>query len=284
VPALSAWPNHGVGRVNPDGSRGACSSCHPRHSFDIAVARQPRTCAQCHLAPDVPAWEVYRESKHGNLALSFRQNAEYRAVPWKVGADFRAPTCATCHNALVTSPGGDVIAERTHDFGARLWVRIFGLPYATAQPKDGRTYLIKNADRQPLSSTFTNQHASAFLIDGKEQQRRQDGMAKLCRACHATDYARQHFAALAKTVHETNAMTLTATKLMQRAWKQGKASPKNPFDEELELLWTKQWLFYANSVRYGAAMGGPDYMSFKNGWWSMSHDLEKLENKVAGKR
>ena len=66
VPDLKNWPNQGVGRINPDGSRGACTSCHPRHSFSIEIARKPYTCAQCHLEPDVPAWDVYKESKHGN--------------------------------------------------------------------------------------------------------------------------------------------------------------------------------------------------------------------------
>ncbi|HEY4716229.1 MAG TPA: multiheme c-type cytochrome, partial [bacterium] len=33
VPDLANWPNQGVGRINPDGSRGSCTACHPRHSF-----------------------------------------------------------------------------------------------------------------------------------------------------------------------------------------------------------------------------------------------------------
>ena len=27
----STWPNSGIGRINPDGSRGACNACHSRH-------------------------------------------------------------------------------------------------------------------------------------------------------------------------------------------------------------------------------------------------------------
>lgn len=38
------WPNNGIGRINPDRSRGSCSSCHTRHSFSIAEARYPETC------------------------------------------------------------------------------------------------------------------------------------------------------------------------------------------------------------------------------------------------
>ena len=51
VPNLTNWPNQGVGRINPDGSFGACTACHPRHSFSIEIARKPYTCGQCHLEP-----------------------------------------------------------------------------------------------------------------------------------------------------------------------------------------------------------------------------------------
>ncbi|MFO0794710.1 MAG: hypothetical protein U0586_11695 [Candidatus Brocadiaceae bacterium] len=79
---------------------------------------------------------------------------ELDECPWKVGVDFKAPTCATCHNSLLTTPDSKVIAQRTHDFSSRLWVRIFGLPYSHPQPKNGKTYLIKNKDAIPLPTDF----------------------------------------------------------------------------------------------------------------------------------
>ena len=39
-PVLEGWPNQGVGRINPDGSKGACTSCHSRHEFSIEMARK----------------------------------------------------------------------------------------------------------------------------------------------------------------------------------------------------------------------------------------------------
>jgi hypothetical protein len=30
-PAIVGWPNQGAGRINPDGSIGACSASHTRH-------------------------------------------------------------------------------------------------------------------------------------------------------------------------------------------------------------------------------------------------------------
>jgi hypothetical protein len=31
--ASESWPNSGIGRLNPDGSKGTCSACHTRHTF-----------------------------------------------------------------------------------------------------------------------------------------------------------------------------------------------------------------------------------------------------------
>ena len=59
------WPNTGIGRVNLDGSLGACTACHGRHAFSRAMARQPEVCGKCHLGPDHPQTEIYNESKHG---------------------------------------------------------------------------------------------------------------------------------------------------------------------------------------------------------------------------
>ena len=40
-PVIGGWPNQGTGRINLDGSRGACSSCDTRHRFSIEMARKP---------------------------------------------------------------------------------------------------------------------------------------------------------------------------------------------------------------------------------------------------
>lgn len=280
VPDLLNWPNHGVGRINPDGSSGACTPCHGRHTFSIETARKPYTCSQCHVEPDAPAYNVYRESKHGTIFSGREGGWDFGNVPWVVGKDFKAPTCASCHNSLVTGPGGDVIAERSHDFGSRLWVRIFGLIYAHAQPKDGRTYMIRNKDGLPLPITFGGEPASEYLIDKKEQGRRQGMMAKVCKACHGSTWAESHFAKLDRTIGETDKMVQASTDLLNHAWERRLANKSNPFDETVEQKWLRQWLFYGNSVRHASAMGGPDFATFKNGWWSMTTVLQEMEESV----
>jgi hypothetical protein len=283
VPVLTRWPNQGVGRINPDGSRGACTACHPRHSFSIEVARSPHTCAQCHMEPDVPAWNVYAESKHGNIFQARGNGWDWSAVPWVVGRDFTAPTCAACHNSLLTTEDGTVVAERTHDFGARLWVRIFGLIYSHPQPERGNTWILRNADGQPLPTTFGGKPAAEGLLSPAGQQERRATMKRVCQACHGTSWAEGHLAQLDETLLETDAAVAAATRLMQQAWARKLADPANPFDEPLERIWVQHWLFNANSVRYAAAMGGPSYAAFEHGWWELSGNLAELHEAVEGR-
>jgi len=283
VPKLINWPNQGVGRINPDGSMGACSSCHPRHSFSIEIARKPYTCAQCHLDPDVPAWNVYKESKHGNIYLSNYLKWNFNAVPWKIGKDFQAPTCSTCHNSLITTPDGRVVAERTHDFGSRLWVRLFGLIYSHPQPKHGDTSVLRNKDGLPLPTAFTGEITAEGLIDKDEQVRRKKVMSGICNGCHGTAWINNHFVKLENTVKEVDSMILASTLLLLEAWNRGLAEGlphgKNSFDETIEQMWIRQWLFYGNSIKYASAMtGAPDYATFKNGWWNLTENLQHMKD------
>jgi len=277
VPDLSNWPNQGVGRINPDGTAGSCTACHPRHSFSIEIARKPDTCSQCHLEPDVPAWNVYRESKHGNIYHAKQSEWAWSNIPWVIGKDFTAPTCAACHNSLLVDTEGDVVAERSHDFGARLWVRIFGLIYSHPQPKKGQTFLIENQDGLPFPTTFFRKTADGFLLEKEEQNDRKQKMERVCGACHGSAWINGHFERFASTVTEADRMVEAATKLMLDAWNQGLADQTNPFDESLEQKWSLQWLFYANSLRYGSAMMGPDYAAFKNGWWYLMKNLKEMK-------
>jgi len=65
-----------------------CNSCHTSHSFSLKEAREPDSCASCHLGPDHPHKEMYETSLHG--------------IVYKLTHDpDRAPRCVTCH-----MPGG----------------------------------------------------------------------------------------------------------------------------------------------------------------------------------
>jgi hypothetical protein len=294
-PVLSGWPNQGVGRINPDESRGACTACHPRHDFSIETARKPYTCSECHKGPDVPAFKVYEVSKHGNIFFSKSEEFEFTSVPWVLGTDFTVPTCATCHVSLVVSPDNAVIAERSHRFNDRLSWRLFGVPYAHPHPTKPALALSRNSAGLPLVVELDGSPVVKYLISEGEQRARQARMEKICLSCHTSEWVDNHFARLENTIAESNSMTFEATKILLEIWNQGYASGlphgQSIFDEEIERVWTSVWLFYANSTRFASAMaGGGDYGVFANGRYETTNQLYRLaawlrmQNRIHGKQ
>ncbi|GAG52754.1 unnamed protein product, partial [marine sediment metagenome] len=61
-----------------------CDSCHFRHRFSPEEARNPMSCATCHMGPDHPQIEMYQHSKHGSR---FDVYGDLETVP----------VCVDCH-------------------------------------------------------------------------------------------------------------------------------------------------------------------------------------------
>lgn len=288
-PVIAGWPNQGTGRVNLDGSRGACSACHTRHRFSIAMARKPYTCKECHVGPDVPAFKVYTTSKHGNLFSANQHEWRFDEVPWTAGKDFGAPTCAVCHISLVVNTGGDVLAARSHDVKSRLPYRIFGLPYAHPHPRDPDTTLIRNASGLPLPTDWDGRPADGYLLDAAQRAEARRNMQGPCLACHDRSWVDGHWKRFEHVLGETDDAVRAATEKVRAAWADGRASgPEkgaNPFDEWIERLWSDGWLFYANSIRFASAMaGGGDYGVFAQGRYHMSRNRAALGQAEAAAR
>ena len=281
LPVIEGWPNQGVGRINLDGSKGACTACHPRHAFSIEVARKPHTCRECHIGPDAPAYKVYAASKHGNIYASKQHEWDFDAVPWQVGKHFTAPTCATCHMSLLSDSNGEQLVARSHSMGNRMPWRLFGLIYAHAHPKSPDTTKIRNSDGLPLPTTFLGAEAEPFLVSADEKAARQAEMGKVCAGCHSGSWIDKHWERLEHTIKETNNDTLQATKIMVDIWKaglaEGLAKGGSPFDEYIERTWSRSWLIYANTIRFASAMGGGgDYAVFADGRYMSSHLLTEM--------
>ncbi len=283
-PILTGWPNQGVGRVNPDGSLGSCTSCHARHSFSIEVARKPYTCSECHKGPDVPGYKVYQVSKHGNLFYSKSNEWNFTNVPWVAGDDFTAPTCAACHVSLVATSDGNIVAQRTHRMNDRSAWRLLGIIYAHPHPISPDTSIIKNKAGLPLATELTGEPAMEYLIDETEQAARTETMKSVCLACHGSDWVDNQFDRLENTIDVSNDMVLASTKIMLSAWEKGAAKGLSDgdsiFNEGIEKLWVEQWLFYANSCRYASAMAGADLGVFENGRWKMSQNVQELYDRL----
>lgn len=281
IPAIEGWPNQGVGRINPDGSKGACTACHTRHAFAISEARKPHTCSECHKGPDVPAYKVYEVSKHGTIYKSKAEEFNFDNVPWTVGEDFTVPTCAACHASLVTSPDGEVIAERTHRFNDRLAWRLFGVPYAHPHPQSANLENVVNSQGLPLPVELDGTPVEKFVISKEEQQERNERIQAVCLSCHGSQWVDNHFDRLENTIAATNEQTYQATRILGDIWSGGFESglpqKDNIFDEQAERMWTTIWLFYANSTRFASAMaGGGDYGVFANGRYQTTQEMVNL--------
>ncbi len=217
---INSWPNTGIGRINPDGSRGSCSACHTRHRFSRAQAREPQTCGKCHLGPDHPQIEVYQESKHGILYEANKGALNLDRTSWVVGKDYTAaPTCATCH--MSATPSQSV----THDVGTRI----------------GWTL------RPAVSKRLEN------------SEKRRDAMKDVCSSCHSIPFIEgfyQQFDSLVSLYDEKFAKP--ATGIRQDLINAGKLTAAD-FDDKLDWIYYELWHHEGRRARHGAAMSGPDY-------------------------
>jgi hydroxylamine dehydrogenase len=214
------WPNSGIGRVNPDGSKGTCAACHGRHAFSSAQARQPENCGKCHMGPDHPQAEIYNESKHG---IQFRANIakmNLESKTWVVGKDYwSAPTCATCHMSATSNQAV------THDVGDRI--------------------------------SFTLRPVVSVKLENWEKRRA--AMQDVCSNCHATGWVENFYKQYEGTILLYNEKFAKPAKaIMEKLYAAGKLT-RTPFDEKIEWIYYELWHHQGRRARMGTAMMGPDY-------------------------
>ncbi len=219
--SAKSWPNSGIGRLNPDGSKGSCTACHTRHAFSRAQARQPEACSKCHLGPDHPQKEVYEESKHGNAYFTNIDEMNLDAAVWIPGVSYNAaPTCATCHMSATTNQ------KVTHDVGERIaWTL-----------------------RPPISKYKP------------EHERKRKNMKDVCNACHENRFVEGHFYQFDASVRLYNEkFAKPATEIMNLIRKKGLLERKAAFSNKIEWTYWELWHHEGRRARHGAAMMGPDY-------------------------
>jgi hydroxylamine dehydrogenase len=214
------WPNSGIGRINLDGSNGACSACHARHTFSITQAREPETCGRCHLGPDHPQNEIYNESKHGILFRANRSKMNMGKRPWVVGKDYSAaPVCATCHMSATPKQ------PLTHDIGTRIsWTL------------------------RPVIST---------KLENWETRRK--SMQETCRQCHSPAYVTSFYKQFDAAVNLYNDKFARPAKEIIDKLRAENLLTDTPFDEKLEWTYYLLWHHEGRRARHGASMMGADY-------------------------
>lgn len=230
----ATWPNTGVGRLNPDGSKGSCSACHLRHTFSQAQARMPENCGRCHLGPDHPQMEIYTESKHGVAFAANRSRFEplMKEKEWIPGKQFeQGPTCSACHMGAAQD------LPVTHDVGERIsWTL-----------------------RPPISERIDAADLAAGRKVKSWQQRRED-MKQVCGLCHSQGWVENWYQQFDSEVTLYNdKFGRPATKLYQMVRAAGLITNDVEFDDKLEFTYYLLWHHEGRRARHGAAMMGPDY-------------------------
>ncbi len=237
----STWPNTGIGRINPDGSKGACSACHLRHNFDVAQARQPENCGRCHLGPDHPQKEIYEESIHGINYRAHKEKMNLDSDKWIVGEDYSAaPTCATCHMSATRD------LPITHDIGARISWNL----------------------RAPISTRID----AKAIKEGKKVkpwlERRKD-MKNVCTSCHGRSMIDNFYMQLDSAVELYNEKYAKPGQRLMKLMKAEGLLTDTKFDDELEWTWFLLWHHEGRRARHGAAMQAPDYVQWE-GFYEMA--------------
>ena len=236
------WPNVGVGRINPDGSRGSCSSCHTRHKFSLSEARKPEACGQCHLGPDHPQIEIFEESKHSAIYHAEGDGWNWGAAPgaWTPGVDYRTPSCSVCHMSAVNK------VAATHDVTERL-------AWETQAP-----LTIRPSEFVPWPAK----------TDWQAERRK---MEQICLACHSQTWTKGHFQRLDEAVANYNDNYYRPMKkLIDELYEKKLLSREKDLDEQLEVDMYELWHHEGRRARFGAAMMAPDYA-----WWHGFYELKK---------
>ncbi len=244
----ATWPNTGIGRINPDGSRGSCAACHSRHEFSVAQARFPDTCGKCHMGPDHPQIEIYNESKHG---IAFRANIDEMNLDsekWIPGEDYSAaPTCATCHMSATKNQ------PVTHDIGMRIsW------------------------NNRPVMSVRPEVSDAKMNLPGANVpwQTRRQNMKDVCISCHTTGWVDNWYEQYDGLIDLYNNKFAKPGKALYAAAKPLLRPVK--FGNKLDFIWFELWHHEGRRARHGASMMGPDYTHWHGTYEIAKHFYVKM--------
>ncbi|OGR57440.1 MAG: hypothetical protein A2X36_09190 [Elusimicrobia bacterium GWA2_69_24] len=287
------WPNSGIGRINPDGSRGSCNACHSRHAFAAQTARSPENCGKCHMGPDHPQIEIYNESKHG---IAFNANRDQMGLDkdeWVLGRDYSAaPTCATCHIAGHMGKDGQV-AGKSHDVGERIsWTLrpvvsaklnlvVFedgfkeDYPEPRALPKPGD--LVETVEKVREGDALVAKKTQRKVARVLSWQERRGNMKAACVNCHGGSFVDGFYRQYDDLVTLYNEKFAKPAKdIMDGLLKDGVLSAKAPFEHEVQWVYWELWHHEGRRARHGASMMGPDYTHWHGMYEVAKHFYQKF--------
>ena len=225
---------HAVGRPNEDGTIGSCTACHTRHTSSVAIAREPRTCGQCHMGPDHSQIEIYEESKHGVMFNAQGAMMNLRAPARQLTTrDMWIPTCATCH---MSGLNGNKV---THD------------------PSERLSYYLAD----PITKKRPN------------YQMAQTNMKQICNQCHSANVIERVYSQAEQVVSVTN-QRVTEAKAIPDALRSQGILTGSPFTNRIDFVYFDFWHYDARTAKHGAFMGGADFVQWHGNYPMLSKMVE----------
>jgi cell division septation protein DedD len=252
---------------------GSCDSCHTRHSFSKAEAKDPRACQTCHMGFDHPQWEMWSTSKHGTI--------------WQVeGGSDRAPTCQTCHmpdgeHGVMTAWGFLAVRVPEED---EAWMadRIVILQALGVLDEKGE-------GTERLEAVKAAKVARLTKEDFDVQRAK---MAAVCERCHAPGFVAEQLSAGDTVIREADKAMAEAIRTVKALFTDGVLQKPEGWTYAPDLLQfyearssVEQELYvmfmeYRMRAFQGAFHGNPDYMHWY-GWAAMKESLQKIKDEAA---
>ena len=225
---------HSVGKPNADGTIGTCTACHTRHTRSVAIAREPSTCAQCHMGPDHSQIEIYEESRHGVMFQAQHGLLNMSAPPKTLTTrDMFVPTCATCHMSGINGLGV------THD------------------PSERLSYY--------LASAVTEKRPNYAQAQAK--------MKQICGQCHTPALIDRVYTQAEQVVQATNAKVLAAKNIVDGLRQDGTLTGA-PFSQPIDFVYFDLWHYDGRTSKHGAFMGGADFVQWHGNYPMLQKTVE----------
>ena len=230
---------HDIGAPAADGSIGQCQECHLRHEFSLEQARKPETCNHCHIGPDHPQYEIYIESFHGIAYLTGGDNWNWDAEPGTLTVEDFP--APTCATCHISGFGG---ASTTHDVGDRLTWYLFA----------------PQSQRRPA------------------WQDNQVRMQAVCSECHSAAFIDEFYVDADALTDEINRRVQISNETIAPARQAGLLTDE-PFDQPIDFVHFDLWHHWGRTAKFGAWMGGPDYVQW-HGAYEILREQAELEEMV----
>ncbi|MBT1071063.1 cytochrome C [Geobacter chapellei] len=248
---------------------GACDSCHTRHSFSRAEAKDPRACRTCHMGFDHPQWEMWQTSKHGSI--------------WEIEPTTgRAPTCQNCH-----------MPDGKHDVITSWGFLALRLPEDDKQWMENRVTILKaigvlDEAGKPTERLDAIKAAKVARLDKASFDKARAKMIDACTQCHSRSYAETNLNAGDEVIREVDQVFADSIRTVKGLYDDGilvkpkgwKYAPdllqfyeaQSAVEQELYLI----FLEYRQRAFQGAFHMNPDYMHWY-GWAKVKEAAARIQ-------